>query len=144
MARLERLDLTSRKLISLRGVESLQSLQWLDLYACTKLDALDPIGLCPKIRHLAITSTKRFKDISPIGSLESLRVLHLDDDGEFESLKPLLRCTLLEELSFFGTTRITDGKISVLEQFKHLRTLRFTPRRAYDRTRKEILAETPG
>lgn len=103
-----------------------------------KLTSLEGIRSCRSITHLEVTSCKAVHDISEVGELGALRELHLDDSGEIESLEPLRRCQLLEKLSFFGTTRILDGKISALEGLRRLKTVRFAPRRHYDRRRDEI------
>ena len=139
MSRLTKLQLTSRKLRSLRGIDALKSLEWLDLHACPKLTSLEGIRCCRSITHLEVTSCKAVHEISEIGELGALRELHLDDSGELESLEPVRGCQLLEKLSFFGTTRILDGKISALEDLPRLKTVRFAPRRHYDRTRDAIV-----
>jgi hypothetical protein len=139
MSRLSKLLLTSRKLASLDGIGSLVALQWLDLHACRRLTKLENITHCQSIIHLEITSCKSVRDISPIGSLGLLRELHLDNNDKIESLMPIRGCNLLERLSFCGNTIILDGKISAIQGMPKLKTLRFAPRRTYDRTREEIL-----
>jgi hypothetical protein len=139
MTQLAKLQITSRKLSALRGIAALQALEWLDLHACPKLSSLEEIQSCTSLRHLEITSCKGVRDISPSGDLRLLRELHLDDGGDIETLLPIQECKLLERLSFFGTTRIADGRLSVLELLPSLQTLRFAPRRHYDRTREELL-----
>lgn len=138
MSRLQELLLTSRKLRSLRGIDALKSLEWLDLHACPKLTSLEGIRCCRFMTHLEVTSCKAVHEISEIGELGALRELHLDNNGELESLEPIRQCHLLEKLSFFGTTRILDGRISALEDLPRLKTVRFAPRRQYDRTRDAI------
>jgi Leucine-rich repeat (LRR) protein len=138
MTRLTKLLLTSKKLVSLRGIDALISLKWLDLHACQRLKSIEGIQACQSISRLEITSCKAVHDISELGELGALVELHLDDGGEIESLDPLQRCTLLEKLSFFGGTRIRDGKISAIEGLPRLKTLCFAPRRHYDRTRDAV------
>jgi Leucine-rich repeat (LRR) protein len=140
MTGLTELLLSSRKLSSLEGVAKLGALEWLDVDRCPSLSSLEPIRACRMLRHLEVTSCKGFRDIEPVGALKHLQVIHLDDDGEIETLAPLQTCLELEHVSFFGTTQIKDGAISVLERLPKLRTLVFAPRRAYDRTRVEILS----
>lgn len=142
MTRLAKLQLTSRKLVSLRGITAFSALEWVDLHACPKLESIDEIRACAGVSHLEVTSCKGVRDISAIGELGSLRELHLDNDGDIETMIPLQRCKLLERLSFFGDTRVIDGKLSVLEQLPRLTTLVFAPRRHYDRTRSEILQQS--
>lgn len=142
LTQLAKLLLTSRKLTSLRGIDVLGALEWLDLDSCPKLTSVEGIQACQSIWHLELTSCKAIHKISPIGELGSLRELHLDENGEIESLEPLRHCRLLERLSFFGTTRVVDGKLSAVEELPRLKTLRFAPRRHYDRSRDDILHTT--
>jgi hypothetical protein len=139
MTRLSKLLITSRKVSALRGIGPLNALEWLDLNSCQKLSSLGDLRSCGKLKRLEITSCKSVRDISAIGHLRLLRELHLDDGGEIETLMPIQECKLLEVLSFFGTTRIVDGKLSAIEALPNLQTLRFAPRRHYDRTREELL-----
>lgn len=142
MTRLTKLQLTSRKLRSLRGIGALKLLRWFDLHSCPRLSSVEGIGACKSISRLELTSCKAIRDISEIGELTALRELHLDDNGDVDSLEPLQSCKLLETLSFFGTTRIVDGKISVIQGLPRLRTVRFASRRHYDRKRVELIQRT--
>jgi hypothetical protein len=142
MPRLSRLQLTSATLASLGGIGALKSLEWMDLHRCPKLASLDGVQLCQTLWHLEITRCKAVHEISALGALPELRELHLDDNGEIDSLEPIRGCKFLERVSFLGTTCIRDGRISALEELPALKTLRFTPRAHYDRTRESILGGT--
>ena len=139
MDRLARLALTSRKLRSLRGIDALKSLGWLDLYACPSLTSLEGIQNCQSMSRLDVSSCRAVHEISEVGELGSLRELELNNNGDLESLEPLRRCQSLERVSFFGTTRILDGKISVLEELPRLKKVVFGRRRHYDRKREELI-----
>lgn len=139
LTRLAKLQITSRQLSDIRGISALQSLEWLDLHSCPNLSPIEDIRSCVNLRHLEMTSCKRVSNIAPVGDLRLLHALHLDGGGNIQSITPLRGCPLLEVLSFFGTTRIEDGQLSVIEMLPHLRTLRFAPRRHYDRKREDLL-----
>ena len=59
MTRLKRLLLTSRKLKSLSGIESLQALEQLDLYSCPFLESLIGVESCPKLFSIKTEACKR-------------------------------------------------------------------------------------
>lgn len=144
MTKLTKLLLTSRKLSSLRGISSLEALKWLDLHACPKLTSLEELRSCVSIRHLEITSCGAVDDVSPIGDLHELRELALDGCKDLDTLTCIQGCENLEQLSFLGTTRVTDGKLSFISELPKLHSLRFTPRRHYDRKRVELLRGSDG
>lgn len=138
MLGLRRLALTSRRLSSLAGLESLARLESLDLLDCRMLDTLDGVMRCTGIKKLEVESCRRLHSIEPIANLVNLRHLTLDNCGNLNSLEPLGQCRELESLSFVGT-RIMDGRLSSLERLPRLRDVFFTPYRHYDRSRQELL-----
>jgi hypothetical protein len=140
MTSLTRLALTSRHLSSLQGLAALASLKSFDLDACPKLESISGLDACKDIEHLEITSSKAFRDASPIAALRSLNRLRLDDCGEITTLEPLRSCQALEYLSFVGTTRIADGDLSFIDSLPRLRHVQFAPRRHYNRTPAELNA----
>lgn len=135
-----RLQLTSRKLASVRGIGALKALEWLDLDSCPRLSSVVGLRDCQRVSHIELTSCRAIDELSEIGELSSLTELHLDNNGAINSLKPLVRCRRLEKLSFLGSTRVLDGEISVLESLPSIKVLRFAPRRHYDRTRAQVLS----
>lgn len=139
MSKIIRLFVVSRTLTSLKGIESLRELELLDIHRCSKLNSIDDLRHCVNIRHLEISSCNAIVDISPIGSIKKLTELYLDNDGDIASLTPIQQCKYLQYLSFVGSTKIVDGKISVVEGLTDLKALQFIPRRHYDRMRKDIL-----
>lgn len=136
---LERLQVTSRTLSSLEGIEELPSLEWVDLHDCPKLTDLAALASCPQLKRVELTSCKGVLDISSMSSLAGLRELFLDDDRDIATLTPLRQCRSLVTLSFLGTTRIVDGDLSFIEDLPELQTLRFAPRRHYNRSREELV-----
>ena len=56
---LRSLYLTSRKLESLAGIESLKNLEVLDLYNCPKLASLEAAERCPILQQLEIEACAR-------------------------------------------------------------------------------------
>jgi Leucine-rich repeat (LRR) protein len=58
LSRLERLSITSRKLVALSGLECLRSLKELDLYACPNLASIELVAQCPNIVKLEVESCR--------------------------------------------------------------------------------------
>ncbi|MBA3580745.1 MAG: hypothetical protein H0W42_12270 [Gemmatimonadaceae bacterium] len=140
LTRIARLQLTSNTLRTLHGLTELLSLRILDLDACPKLRSLEDVAGTPSIQQVEVTSCRSVRSIAALSALRELRVAILDDNAEIDSLRPLAPCHLLEELSFVGSTRITDGKISAIEHLPRLRSLRFSPRVHYDRRHEDLLS----
>jgi len=69
MSRLKKLQLSSRKLTSLNGIESLQSLEFLDLFSCFKLESLEGIEKCLKLKDVEVESCKKIENVSHFGEL---------------------------------------------------------------------------
>ncbi len=62
LTKLERLSLTSRKLVSLNGIEILSLLRDVDLYACPYLTSTEPLDRCPNIVRLRVESCRHIAD----------------------------------------------------------------------------------
>ncbi len=62
LEKLERLQLTSRKLVSLKGIEKLKSLKILDLYNCQQLQSLYGVERCQSLKSIEIESCKKLTD----------------------------------------------------------------------------------
>lgn len=139
LKRLTKLALTSTKLSSLRGVESLSDLTTLDLFRCRSLESLDGINELKKLQKLEIDQCKSIREISVVRQLNDLASLSIDDCGEIETLAPIKSLDKLRVLSFTGSTLIKDGVISVAESLPVLEKMLFMDRKMYDRTREEIL-----
>lgn len=140
MTGLERLQITSRKLESLVGVESLKGLRILDLVDCPKLALLAGIETCKDLQVVELENCKKVIDVSSLGELLSLRDVVLTDCGKIKSLQALANCRLLESLSFAGETNVEDGKLAPLLNIPTLKNMWFVDKRHYTHTRDQVAA----
>lgn len=135
---LERLQLTSKKLTTLSGIENLQSLSVLDLAGCSKLGSISGVNKCHKIYEVEIEGCKGFNDVSFLGELPKLKKLMLEDCGKIKSLCSLAKCQFLESLIFSGDTDIEDGELTPLLEFPNLNKVWFADREHYSHDRDQI------
>lgn len=138
--RLKELQLTSRKLNSLQGIENLPVLERLDLYSCPKLSSLEPLTACDRLKTLEIESCKQIKSLSGIEALGNLKTLHLINCGKLPSLRPLAGMRELERFHFHDGTAILDGDLSVLLELPNLAVVSFADKRFYRPRRDEVLS----
>jgi hypothetical protein len=140
MIDLRRLQITSRKLVSLAGIESLQSLRILDLAECAKLESLTGIEKCQELQVVELENCKKVNDVSSLGELASLRDVVLTDCGKVKSLQPLAKCRLLESLTFVGDTNVEDGELTPLLEIPELKRMWFADKRHYSHKRDQVEA----
>ncbi|MGY8773176.1 hypothetical protein [Spongiibacter tropicus] len=140
MPDLKRLQITSRKLTSLTGIELLEHLRILDLAECTNLKSLDGIEKCKKLQIVELENCKRVSDVSSLGALANLRQLVLTNCGHIISLQPLTKCLLLERLTFNGDTNVEDGELTPLLDIPELKQIVFVDRQHYTQKREQISA----
>ena len=138
LVNLRRLQITSKKLNSLEGIESIRALKILDLAECYRLESLSGIRRCEHLHTFEMHNCKRINEIGDLGKLEHLGSVVLTDCGTIESLKPLANCRLLERLIFSGDTRIDDGNLGCLLKIPTLREVWFANRRHYSHKREEL------
>ncbi len=69
MVHLERLQISSRKLVSLSGIENLKSLKVLDLFDCRSLEDISDLRKCEALRAVEIDSCKNIEDRSVLYEL---------------------------------------------------------------------------
>lgn len=141
LTKLRELFVASRKLHSLRGISTFSLLDKLELHGCPKLATLDGIQSCGRLTSLEMSACKAVGDVSVLAHLGSLRKVELNSCGDIRSLAPLAALRGLERLSFDGDTRILDCDLSFMERIPRLRELVFAPRRAYNRTRQQLLGK---
>ena len=139
MTSLKRLQLTSRKLSTLSGVENLVFLSVLDLAECPKLKKISGIHECQQLEVLEIENCKKVYDITLLGKLENLKNIMLTSCGKVKSLQPLVNCQSLEAVSFVGDTIIEDGDLAPLLEIPKLRDVWFVDRCHYTHKRGQIL-----
>ena len=138
MSGLRRLQLTSKKLVSLSGIESLSSLTILDLAGCSKLESLSGVDMCQQIGVVEIESCKKVYDVALLGELKNLKDIILIDCGKVKSLKSLAKCQLLESIIFVGDTSIEDGELTSLLEISTLKKMWFGDKRHYSHKREQV------
>ena len=139
MSGLRRLQLTSRKLVSLSGIESLSSLSILDLSECSKLECLSGVDMCQQVELVEIESCKKVYDVALLGELKNLKDIVLTDCGKVKSLKPLAKCQLLESITFVGDTSVEDGELTSLLNIPTLKKMWFVDKRHYSHKREQVV-----
>lgn len=138
MTGLRRLQITSRKLMSLVGIESLKSLRILDLAECPKLESLAGIEKCQELQVVELENCKKVDDVSNLGELANLRDVVLTDCGIIKSLQPLAKCRLLESLIFTGDTNVEDGELTPLLEIPGLKKMWFVDKCHYTHKRDQV------
>lgn len=109
MQKIKKLSLENcKKLESLKGIEKLKSLEWLNIDGCKKISKIDEVS-----------------------ELTNLKFLQFRDVGEIECIKPIHTLRNLEVLSFYGTTNIVDGDLEVIESLDRLSLVGFNNKRHY-------------
>ncbi|WP_323942490.1 leucine-rich repeat domain-containing protein [Aeromonas caviae] len=139
MSLLRRLQLTSRKIKSLSGIEDLSSLSILDLADCPKLEDLSGIDKCQQIEIVEIENCKRVYDIAILSELKNLKEIVLTDCGTVKSLRPLAHSQSLESIIFIGDTTIEDGDLTSLLDIPTLKKMWFSNKRHYTHTREQVM-----
>lgn len=138
MQALERLQLTSRKLVSLSGVENLISLSTLDLAVCSKLESLEGVDRCQRLETFELEGCKKISDVSLLAELEYIKNIVLTDCGKIKTLQPLSNCQSLEALTFVGDTNIEDGELSALLKLPQLQKMWYVDKRHYSHKRDQV------
>jgi Leucine-rich repeat (LRR) protein len=140
MIGLRRLQITSRKLVSLAGIESLKGLRILDLAECPKVESLVGVGNCQELQVVELENCKKVNDVSSLGELANLRDVVLTDCGKIKSLQPLAKCRFLESLTFAGDTNVEDGELTPLLDIPELKKMWFVDKRHYTHNRDQVAA----
>jgi hypothetical protein len=134
----------ARRLESLDGLQILrQRLDMLGVHHAPELADVQALTEVPGLTELEFYSCRRLADLSPLQALASLRRLLLVDCGKLRSLRPLRQCRELRTLLFYGSTKIEDGDLSVLEELPHLEETSFQNRRHYNKRREDLTAWGP-
>lgn len=137
---LERLQLSSKKLLSLRGLESMSRLKVFDAASCPKLSDISGLTDCTTLESISFDSCKQISAIPRDICLDSLHELSLVDCGKIETLLPLANCKNLRKLRFVGDTSIIDGDLDFLLKHPSIRDVWYANKAHYTLTR-EALAE---
>ncbi|MFQ2342550.1 hypothetical protein ACK317_10355 [Aeromonas dhakensis] len=139
MSLLRCLQLTSKKIRTLSGIEELSSLSTLDLVDCPRLEDISGIDKCQHIEIVEIENCKRVYDIAMLSGLKNLKVVVLTDCGTVKSLRALAHSQSLESLIFIGDTTIEDGDLASLLDIPTLKEMRFANKRHYTHTREQVM-----
>ncbi|MBE4906952.1 hypothetical protein IMZ08_02630 [Bacillus luteolus] len=135
---LEILDITSRKLQSLKGIESLKKLQELKMFRCVNLIDLSGIEYLTELRVLDINTCRKIHNLNGCEKLDKLEQIRLENCKEIDSLRLLKHCNRLKRIIFIGDTSIDDGDISELLKLPLLTDLRFTEKKHYTLKREQV------
>ncbi|QUJ67373.1 hypothetical protein KDD30_15250 [Photobacterium sp. GJ3] len=134
LSNLKCLQITSRKLVSLSGVENLKYLSILDLVDCPKLENISNIEKCQSLHVMEIDNCKKVYDVSSIGKLGKVKKVMLNDCGNINSLRSFDNSQSLESIFFIGNTNVEDGYLTSLLEVPTLKEIRFNERKHYTHT----------
>jgi Leucine-rich repeat (LRR) protein len=112
----------------LGGAKHLSTL-WLRL--CPNFANIVSICQCKNLEELFLAGCPKIRSLDDLLCLKKLRKLDLSDNRDMESLKPLEHLRCLEEISFFGSTRIADGDLSPIMRLPNVKQVMFDSRRHY-------------
>ena len=135
---LERLQITSKKLEFVKGVEELTELKILDLFDCPKLSSLQGIGNLAAFHTLELENCKKIYDLNAISNLNQLNKIVLNSCGKIKTLSPIESCKNLEEVTFIEDTVIEDGDLTVYNALPSLKKMWFANRKHYSHSREQI------
>ncbi len=135
---LNRLGILNSPLRDLLGLEPLQELRRMRLGNMSRLDSLRGIDSLTSLEDLDLSGCRKIRSIEELCRCSRLKKLCLDDNGEIESLRPLESLAALEVVTFVGTTRIVDGDLSPLKRLSNLTGISFQNRRHYTHKREEF------
>jgi len=132
MKRLASLKLYSpSRLESLEGLRDGSRIEELEIARARKLVSLAGLNGMSSLERLEFTNCRGISDVSGVASLTSLKELLVCDCGDIESLAFTRSLRNLESFMFYGTTNVTDGDLSVLEELPRLRKTAFMDRKHY-------------
>jgi hypothetical protein len=134
---LEIIDITSRKLQLLDGIQALNKLKVLKLFRCTNLLELNGIEYLTELKELDIDTCKKITNLNGCEKLKELEIINLDNCKELDSLRLLKNCTYLKSI-FIGDSTVVDGDFSELLKLPHLTNFLFAERKHYTLNREEV------
>lgn len=138
LVNVQRLQITSNKLLSLRGIEAMSRLKNIDVAKCPKLNDIARLATCNELQSMTFTACRRLSQLPTDLCLDSLQEVSLEDCGTIRTLRPLAQCKNLKILRFVGDTTITDGDFNFLLQHPSLKEIWYANRSHYTLTREEL------
>jgi hypothetical protein len=138
LIRLERLQISSSKLISLNGIESMSLLKVFDAAICRKLTDISSLAACTALEVMEFHSCKQFSELPKNICTDNLREVTLVDCGKVKSLSPLVNCKNLRKLRFIGDTSILDGNLDFLLKHPSIRDVWYAKKSHYSVSRENL------
>lgn len=135
---LQRLQVSSKKLSSLQGVQLMPSLRDIDVFDCPRLQDVSWLTGCVSLRSMEFESCRKMAKIPEDLKSNCLETVELVDCGEVVSLAPLQNCINLTKLRFVGDTRIIDGDFQWMVEHQNLRNVWFANRLNYTFSREAL------
>jgi hypothetical protein len=129
---LKKLQLTSSKLKSLKGIDKLINLRSVDLFKCNQLETLESVDRLEILEELDVQNCKKLNNLNQLSNLISLKTLFIEDCGEIQSLKPLQNSINLIKVWIGGNTTLIDGDIEVVIKLPKLKELSFVNKKHYN------------
>lgn len=130
--RIKNLIIKSRKLTSLKGLESFHSLTQLELLMCLNLSNISGLISGTKLRRLELHKCRGVSELNPVSALKNLKELILEDCGELASIVPVTGCSNLEILQIAGSSYFLDGDLNSLRKLKNLKSLLLVGKKHYN------------
>jgi len=137
---LEFVWITSRKLESFAGIESLEKLQQVDLWTCPEVVSITHIASADSLTKLVLGGCKKIGAIPRFKQPLRLVSLELNNCGKLANLRFLEDMPELKGLRILGDTTITDGDLSVIESLPKLTILTIPPKRHYSPHPKSLFS----
>jgi len=129
---LKKLQLTSTKLKSLKGIDNLKNLKSVDFFKCNHLESLESVDRLELLEELDIEKCKKLNNLYQLGNLVNLKTLLIEDCGNIQSLKPLQNTQNLRKIWIGGNTTVIDGDIEVVIKLPKLKELWFVNKKHYN------------
>ncbi len=125
------LQVDSRTITSLDGLENCRKLEELQVIGATKLASVAGLEPLRSLRKLSLTGARAVADLEFLRSHLDLTELDLHNCGIFASLRPIRALRNLEVIRLTGDTKISDGDLSFLLDLPKLRHVVIEKRGGY-------------
>ena len=139
LSRLRELRVNNSPLRSLSGIETL-ALRTLCLINVSRLESLAEVGALTDLEELDINGGKRIQNLDPIRNCTKLRELTFCNVGEIPSLGFLRDLKSLEAVWFYEDTNVLDGDMTPLLS-PGIKKVAFMKRKHYSHTREQVERE---
>lgn len=140
LKKLERLQLFTRKLITLRGAEKLPRLRHVRFADCTSLSDISALASVRTLEVFDADTCKKVNSLTPFAGLPRLQKLWLDNCRYVASVKPLEACPALEEVCLVATV-VLDGDLNPLLRLRSLSRVALAQHPTHSHTAAQINQE---